>query len=136
MIFLFKSILTKRCLQFFFFCKNGLIINAVGFLLYFCITSFGVKPLIAVSIIYPFFLFLSFYIHRRYTFTENRNVFTLKMFLKFILTFAIGYLLNFFLISIFHVHYQFPHSIVQISAIIIISFLLFWVNKRFVFYEV
>ena len=112
---------------------NGLLLNSFGYLLYIKITAFGILPTVAITITYPLGIILSYFVHKKYTFHSDVNTRTIKSLSKFIIIYLFGYLLNFIILYIFHELFNLPHEVVQIFAILLLIFILFNLNRRFVF---
>ena len=118
--------------EFLVYAKNGVIINLLWYLFYIIITYNNVTPIIAISITYPIGLISSFYFHKIYTF-KNKGKKNFYSLLKGVRSYLIAVLVNTLLLHVFHNTFSFPHQVVQLLSIAIISILLYYFNKFFVF---
>ena len=117
---------------FILYAKNGVIVNIIGYFFYIIMTAVGFDPITTISVTYPFGIMLSFFFHNRYTFNKiHKN--KLLSILKYFFVYLVGYLINFILLVIFHKKLLFPHETVQIFSIVVISLVLFTLNRKFVF---
>lgn len=109
----------------------GVINNLAGYLIYLGVTWLGLEPKLAVTVLYPIGIIISYFGHARYTFFHNNaNSSTL---IRFVLAYLIGYVANIALLYMFVDQLGFPHQLVQASAIFIVAGLLFLLLRYFVF---
>ena len=112
---------------------NGVLLNGIGYCFYLLATRYGLRPILAVTILYPIGIILSFFTHKVFTFKVVKHQSTSKGLITFVTVYFLGYLLNITLIYIFHNMFKFPHQVVQFCSIIIVAFFLFCLNKFIVF---
>jgi putative flippase GtrA len=117
---------------FILYAKNGVIVNLIGYFFFILMTTFSFDPITTISITYPFGIMLSFFFHNRYTFNKVHTNRLLSI-LKYLFVYFIGYLINLIILIIFHNKLLFPHEVVQIFSIVVISLVLFTLNRKFVF---
>lgn len=111
----------------------GVLSNLAGYLVYLLVTSLGVGPKLAVSLLYPLGMILSFVGQKSWTFNARGG--SGKSGLKFILVYALGYVLNFAILVVFVDNLGFAHQLVQAVAVIVVAGFLFIAMKLFVFVE-
>lgn len=112
---------------------NGLLLNGIGYCFYLLATRIGLSPILAVTILYPIGIILSFFTHKLFSFKVVKSQKTFRDLITFTTIYFLGYLLNISLIYVFHNIFKWPHQIVQFCSIIIVAFFLFFLNKFFVF---
>lgn len=105
--------------------------NAVGYLLYLAATYLGATPKLTMTILYGVGAAIGFWGNRRLTFAHKGDVMGTAA--KYLLIQAMGYLLNFSILSIFVDRLGYPHQAVQAAAIFIVAAFLFSAYKLFVF---
>jgi putative flippase GtrA len=112
---------------------NGFLLNGIGYCFYLLATRYGLSPILAVTILYPIGIILSFFTHKVLTFKVVKSQKTSRELTTFITVYFLGYLLNVTLIYIFHNMLKLPHQVIQFCSIIIVAFFLFCLNKFIVF---
>lgn len=105
--------------------------NAAAYLCYVALTSFGLWPECAMTIVYLTCALLGFVANRRLTFSHKGNVTNSGM--RYVMAQAAGYGLNAFLLFVFANRFGYPHMWVQAAAIVVVAPLLFLAMKFFVF---
>ena len=85
----------------------------------------------AMTLVYAMGVSLTFVFNKNWTFGHSGNV--SGAFTRYLSVYAIGYLLNFSGLYIFVDKLEFSHQWVQGVLIIVIAFLLFLLQKTFVF---
>lgn len=109
----------------------GILTNLMGYLVYLLLTFFLLDPKITVSILYPLSALIAYFSHMKHSFLyQGKRTGSL---LRYILVYLMGYFLNITLILILHEKFQIPHQMVQVVAIVLVGFLLFFLLKYFVF---
>lgn len=110
---------------------TGIFNNVLGYLLYLLITFFWLEPKIVITIFYPLGATVAYFSHLKYSFSyKGKRASTV---LRYALVYFIGYGLNFIMLLIFSDTLKFPHELVQASAILVVSAVLFIMLKYFVF---
>lgn len=119
--------------HFFLYARNGVILNLFGYIIYILMTSLGCDPFLTITITYPIGIMLSFYFHNRYTFNSIKKNKRLTSIFKYLFVYLLGYLINILILFVFHKKLLFPHEAVQVFSIIVISLVLFSLNRKYVF---
>lgn len=117
--------------EIFMFGIIGVATNILGYCTYLFLTYWGLTPRITITILYPMFFLISFFVHRRFSFRSQSEVHIAGP--KYIFTQVVGFLVNWILLFVFVDLGNFDHRIIQALAILIVGFLLFFLNKRYVF---
>jgi putative flippase GtrA len=91
----------------------------------------GVDYKWAVSILYTASAIQTFFLNRRWSFQYNGNA--QWAFIRYLLAYAFGYLLNIFMLIVLVDVAGFPHQLAQGAMIPIIAVLLFLLQKFWVF---
>jgi len=117
--------------QLFCYGSIGLLINITGYLVYLVITSFGMPPKYAMSILYGAGVIVGFIANRKLTFGYDGKI--LDATIRYFFVHCIGYLINLFLHVILVDEMGYPHQWVQGLAIIILVTFLFLSFRFFVF---
>jgi putative flippase GtrA len=130
MISITKKYISKEFKRYIFY---GLFINGIGYILYILITSLGLNPLLTITVFYPINLLIGYFTHLKHTFKVKNDHNFRKRFLNYIIVYILGYILNISFIYIFHNKLSYPHQLVQLFSIFSIAFLLFFLNKLFVY---
>lgn len=109
----------------------GILTNGAVFALYLLITHMGMPPKIAMTLLYALGATMGFFSNRAITFSHTGSV--SKAAFRYVVAYALGYLLNLSLLFVFVDHAGLPHQAVQFSAIFIVAAFLFAIQKFFVF---
>lgn len=111
----------------------GLASNAVGYLLYLLLTHFGMGYKSAMSLLYAVGVVQTFYFNRSWSFGHQGRVHGALA--RYVIAYALGYLLNlgllWFAVDRLHLH----HQIVQAIAIVLVAASLFLMHRYWVFAE-
>ena len=111
----------------------GVVSNAAIYFIYLLVTSFGVEPKIAMTLVYIIGASIGFIGNRKWTFAHRGD--SSSAALRYVLSHLLGYLLNLLILFIFVDHLGYARQWVQVVAIIIVAGFLFVVFKYFVFDE-
>ena len=130
---LLNNIYNNNPPQFIVYASNGLILNLIGYLLYLALTESGFSPFISVSITYPMGILLSYHLHSRYTFKNEKERKDFKSIFKYTFIYVTGYFLNIIVLVFLHKIILLSHEFAQIIAIAIASIYFFMANKFWVF---
>lgn len=109
----------------------GLLSNAVGFLLYLAVTAGGMKPKVAMTVVYALGVFQSFAFNQRWSFGHERTC--NSAFIRYCAAYGLGYALNFGSLHILVDHFGHPHAFVQGVTVLTLAVLLFVLQKFWVF---
>ncbi len=122
------SLITK---QFIRYVVVGAVTNVSGYLLYLFVTSLGVSPILTISIFYPIYIGLAFYLHKSLSFRHKGQVAASA--LRYLAAYMGCYVLNVAMLAYFSNYLGFPHWAVQAGAVVSIALLLFVVQRYWVF---
>ena len=109
----------------------GVLSNLTMYFIYLFITYLGLEPKKAMTLVYIAGASLSFFGHRKWSFTHQGNV--TQAAIRYTAAHLSGYLLNFLILFIFVDRLGYAHQLIQAFAIIAVAGFLFVVFKYFVF---
>ena len=118
-------------IQFSRYALVGLASNFIGYLLYLLLTYFGLGPKSTMTLLYVVGVVQTFYFNRGWSFGHQGS--SQGAFLRYVVAYALGYLLNFGLLWFAVDHLQLAHQIVQAAAIFIVATFLFLMHRYWVF---
>lgn len=117
--------------QFLRYLIAGMVSNIAAYCLYLVITSFPIRPVIGMSIVYVIAACTSFFLNRVWTFSSNTRIsWTL---LRYCGVQCVGYLLNIIVLIMLHHVLGVPHYYAQLAGILIVATALFVLSRSFVF---
>ncbi len=122
---------TKTIWQFLRYSIVGLISNGLLYIIYLGLTWEGMGYMTAMSLLYITGTAITFHANRNWTF-NNKDV-PLPQLIKYILTYALGYLFNLLILWLGVIYLKFQHQPTQGFAIILVAFFIFLVLKFWVF---
>jgi putative flippase GtrA len=111
----------------------GVASNLTIYIVYLLITSFGVEPKTAMTLVYILGASIGFVGHRQWSFSHRGDAKPAAI--RYVAAHLSGYLLNLLIISIFVDYFGYAHQIIQAAAIFVVAGFLFVVFKYFVFPE-
>ena len=109
----------------------GLCSNGILYLAYLGLGMLHVGPKAAMTIVYVTGVIQTFLFNRRWTF--NHLGAAKPAFIRYVISYAAGYLLNLLILILLVDFFRFPHQIVQACMIIFLAFFLFALQKFWVF---
>lgn len=109
----------------------GVAMNGCGFLLYALFTTLGVSPVLTISIFYPIYIGLAFYLNKQWSFGHQGGISAAAV--RYLIAYAGCYVLNVFLLKFFNGYLGYSHLIIQAIAIIACAVLLFLAQKYWIF---
>lgn len=109
----------------------GLFSNAVGYLLYLALTAAGMGPKLAMTLLYALGMIQTFFFNKRWSFRHGGA--HGPAFVRYCTTYSIGYLINLGMLYLLVDRFHYPHWAVQGVMILLISLLLFLMQKHWVF---
>lgn len=109
----------------------GVASNGLLFGVYLLLTHFGTPPLLAMTALYALGVLQTFVFNRRWTFASRTSA--PQAFLRYVLSYGMGYLFNLALLLGLHHQLGLPHAWVQALAIIATALLLFLLQRYWVF---
>ena len=115
------------------FAAVGLASNAFLFLAYLLLTSVGLDPVLAVTLVWVIGVAITFVFNRSWTFRYTGAV--TPALIRYGLLYGVAYALNVLLLLVL-VHAGYPHAIVQGVLIVLIAVGLFTVQRLWVFRKV
>lgn len=117
--------------QFIRYAAVGIASNIIGFFLYLVLTAAGMEHKLAMTILYGVGVAQTFVFNKRWSFSYQGL--SHAAFLRYIVAYALGYLLNLSLLLVFVDRLHLPHQGVQAVAIVLVAASLFLLNKFWVF---
>lgn len=118
--------------QFLRFAAVGVISNALLYLAYLLLTFLvGLEHKAAMSIVYVSGVLVTFFVNRAWSFEHTGAAHT--AFVRYVLAYAIGYLVNLALLWLAVDLLLFPHHLVQAAAIVVVAACTFLLHKHWVF---
>lgn len=109
----------------------GIVSNLAGYLVYLLITFLGVEPKMAMSLLFIIGVTIGFVGNRKWTFAYQGD--TTRTARRFVVAYAIAYMLNFICMWIAVDRMGIPHYLVQGVSLVVISALLFMAQKYWIF---
>jgi len=109
----------------------GMSTNLLGYVFYVILTFFGMRPEIAVSLLYPIGAIFGYYGNQKFTFKYSGSQWSST--LRYFLAHLGGYLINIFLLYTLVTFLNLPHAIVQALSICIVAIYLYIILKLYVF---
>ena len=105
--------------------------NLIIYILYILLTSAGMGPKLAMSILYFIGTIQTFIFNKRWTFSHHGH--HTKSFWRYVIVYATGYIANLTILKIFVDKLHYPHAIVQGATIILLAIGMFGSQKLWVF---
>jgi putative flippase GtrA len=109
----------------------GLASNLLLFLLYLLVTTLGIGPKIAMTLLFALGTMQTFIFNKRWTFAHRG--FLQASFLKYVAIYSFAYLLNLTALLVLVDNLGYPHQVVQGIMILSIAMMLFLLQKYWVF---
>ena len=109
----------------------GLCSNGILYLAYLGLGMLHIGPKIAMTIVYLTGVIQTFLFNRRWTF--NHLGAAKLAFIRYVISYAAGYLVNLLVLLLLVDFLHFPHQVVQACMIIFLAFFLFVLQKFWVF---
>lgn len=109
----------------------GVASNLVLYALYLMLTASGVGSKTAMSGLYVLGVLQTFVFNKRWTFSHDGA--ERGLFVRYMLSYAFGYLLNFALLYLFVDQAGFSHQIIQGGAVVVVAVTLFLLQRYWVF---
>jgi putative flippase GtrA len=123
--------MSKLIIQLFRYSFFGILINLIGYSIYLFMTYEGLPPKIVMSFLYAISVLFGFLLNRKWTFKHKGNF--LNTGTRYIISHALGYLVNLSILVVMVDKFGYSHQWVQAISIIIVAFFLFLIFKFFVF---
>lgn len=109
----------------------GAATNVFGFLLYVLFTTLGASPVLTISIFYPIYIGLAFYLNKKWSFNHEGRISTSAI--RYLMAYLGCYALNVSVLKFFSGYLGYSHLIVQAITIFVMALLLFLAQKHWVF---
>lgn len=123
--------MTQWHLQGIRFMMVGLASNLVLFVLYLLLTSLGMSPKLAMTVLFAMGTMQTFIFNKRWTFAHRG--FLQASFFKYVAVYSVAYLLNLTALLVLVDNLGYPHQIVQGVMILSLALMLFLLEKFWVF---
>jgi putative flippase GtrA len=123
--------MTQWHLQSIRFMTVGLASNLVLFVLYLLLTTLGVSPKLAMTILFAMGAMQTFIFNKRWTFAHRGLI--QASFSKYVAVYSFAYLLNLTALLVLVDNLGYPHQVVQGVMILSIALMLFVLQKFWVF---
>lgn len=111
----------------------GVVTNLSGYLIFVLVTSLGMEPKLAMTLLYLAGVGVGFWGSRSWTFRDRGSL--LGSGLKYLGAHALGYLLNLTILLVFVDHFNYSSRLVQFIAVFVVAGFLFATFKYFVFMQ-
>jgi len=105
--------------------------NVLIYIMYLLATWQGIDPKYAMTVLYIFAVLLSFYLNRRWTFEYEGMAWSSLV--RYLVTYALVYLLNLFTLLVFVDSLGYPHQAVMALLVLVGAGILFLAQKYWVF---
>lgn len=109
----------------------GTLTNVSGYLLYLFVTALGVSPILTISIFYPIYIGLAFYLHKTVSFGHKGQLTSSAV--KYLVAYIGCYFLNVAMLAFFSDYLGVPHWLVQGCAVVFFALLLFVIQRYWIF---
>ncbi|MBU2623850.1 MAG: GtrA family protein [Proteobacteria bacterium] len=125
------KLILKLSKEFIRYVVVGAAMNGCGFLLYALFTTLGVSPVLTISIFYPIYIGLAFYLNKKWSFNHKGRISASAV--RYLISYIGCYVLNVAVLKFFSGYLGYPHLVVQAIAILVFALLLFLAQKYWVF---
>ena len=105
--------------------------NGGGFLLYVLFTTLGVSPILTITLFYPVYIGLAFYLNKTWSFSHKGRISTSAI--RYLIAYVGCYVLNVSMLKYFSGYLGFSPVLIQAIAVVVIVPLLFITQKLWVF---
>ena len=109
----------------------GIASNLLLYTIYLLLTAVGVSAIVAMTSLYLFGVLQTFVFNRNWTFRASGAVSSALM--RYILVYALGYAVNYFLLSILVDQFEIPHQFVMAGLFVMMAVYFFVAQKFWVF---
>lgn len=113
------------------FVMVGLASNLMLYILYLLLTTLGIGPKLAMSLLFAVGTFQTFFFNKRWTFAHEGRLQT--SFFKYVAVYGGAYLLNLTALMVFVDHFSLPHQVIQGVMILALALMLFLLQRYWVF---
>lgn len=109
----------------------GLVSNLILYVGYLALTRWGLGPKTAMTAVYALGILATFTFNSIWTFGRGRP--RAASFVRYVVTYGVGYVLNLVLLWLFVDRLDMPHYAVQAASIVAVACVMFALNKFWVF---
>lgn len=109
----------------------GVASNAVGYLIYLAITAAGVEHKLAMTLLYAVGVAQTFIFNKRWTFRSDDS--TGAALVRYIVVYALGYLINYAILFLLVDEGGMPHQLVMAGLFVMMAMYFFVAQKFWVF---
>ena len=113
-------------IQFIKYVVIGLASNGILYFAYLGLTAYGLGHKTAMTLLYILGVLQTFIFNKKWTFSHHGTV--SRTLIRYILSYVLGYILNFVALYYFVDRLLFPHQMIQGAMIILIAFMLFFLQ--------
>lgn len=113
------------------FITVGVASNAIVYLGYVALTSFGLEPKAAMSLMYAVGMAQGFLLNRVWTFAHKGTI--SPSLGRYVVVYLAGYVVNWIALFVFIDYLRFPHLVVQGIAVLVLAVALFTAQRYWVF---
>ncbi|WP_216907209.1 GtrA family protein [Synechococcus sp. CCY 0621] len=117
--------------QLFKYLLVGVTSNGAAYGFYLLITSFGLSPVLGMSIVYVMAAGINYFLNRSWTFSSNAPV--RRSLFRYVVVQCVGYATNLVLLAVLHYALGVPHYLAQLAGVTIVAGELFLLSRFFVF---
>jgi putative flippase GtrA len=109
----------------------GVLSNLLGYLIYLLVTWLWLDPKMAVTLLYPIGVVISYFGHARYSFAYTGR--TAHGIVRYTIAHLVGYGVNISMLYLFSDQLAYPHPLIQAIAIFVVAGILFLLFRYYVF---
>jgi putative flippase GtrA len=109
----------------------GVTSNVAAYGFYLVITSFGLSPVLGMSIVYIMASCISYSLNRSWTFSSNAPV--RRSLFRYVVVQCVGYATNLVVLAVLHYALGVPHYLAQLAGVTLVAVELFLLSRYFVF---
>lgn len=117
--------------QFMRYAVVGVVSNAFGYLLYLALTSLGMGPKLAMSLLYCVGVLQTFVFNKKWSFRFDGAA--TPALVRYATAYALGYVINFAALMLLVDQMGLPHQWVQGAMIVVVAVILFLAQRYWVF---
>ena len=117
--------------QFLRYATVGLFSNGALYVFYVALTAMGLDPKLAMTTLYALGVAQTFIFNKRWSF-RHAGIHR-RTFIRYVVTYGIGYLLNLLALFVLVDRFGYPHQIVQAALLVTIAMVIFALQKFWVF---
>jgi putative flippase GtrA len=112
----------------------GLVSNLILYFVYLIITAVGVEYKISMTVLFCLGALQTFFFNKRWTF--NHDGLLRSSLIKYLTVYSFAYLFDLGCLMVFVDVLGYPHQIIQGILIIVVALMLYYLQSRWVFFDV